>query len=509
MIRMLILSLASMSSCCPVDCKCEIVATRVTVKCNNLTKNATQHNLKNETEVHRLKDHNWRVLKSSDFCQPKYILLEHINLSHGNLSDISPEAFISFKNLLTLDLSYNQLTSVPKKMFSYTSGLKFLSLKRNQIHTVKAGDFLYLNQLKELDLSFCKIYQMSLDAFSEFQDLERLAIEGNQLTHIDAAKKPVSLQSLTLHDNPWSCDCGLQTFRNWLVQVFVPLEPTCHTPDRLSGFAIRELGYEEFACLPVLTPTYLYLTVKARKDVSFMCRVKSEPRADITWTVDGVLIDKNNERLKTTDKYEGLLGTRSELYITNSSITDNGTFVCTAENKAGKASSKFDLHVVNYKKNNIVVEVRQDQFVAIVLLAVTALALFFLIVIILSVKLALSCYEAENSEHQTKLHLNVPRYQQSDISFKPDSRFCVRDSPDILAQVCASQGSDTTCTSIETDSTTSSLEIVSSFNEYKNANRVCCVDQSSIPTKHNFHVCCSQSQMYLNLHPFTTLKEEI
>ena len=37
---------------------------------------------------------------------------------------------------------------------------------------------------------------------------------------------------------------------------------------------------------------------------------------------------------------------KSELFLSATSVDDNGTFACFAENKAGKAKAEFTLHVV-------------------------------------------------------------------------------------------------------------------------------------------------------------------
>ena len=246
-------------------------------------------------------------------------------------------------------------------MFPYIPNLLDLNLKRNPIFVVKPGDFSSLLKLKKLDLSLCKITKLSPYSFGENQKLETVHLEANLLRHLKVPTSFVSVnQSLTIHDNPWRCDCRLQRLRSWLLLVPMPSEPVCQTPPRLHGSNIRELKYEDFACFPVVSPTYLYLTVKETKDVSFMCRVKSNPSAKITWTFGSALIDNNHQRIKIVHTYEGVLGTRSELYITNSSMFENGTFFCIAENKAGKATSKFVLNVVIHRSSNIVMEVKKD-----------------------------------------------------------------------------------------------------------------------------------------------------
>ena len=132
--------------------------------------------------------------------------------------------------------------------------------------------------------------------------------------------------SISLQENPWICDCQLQALQDWLLSSQNSSGLVCHSPPRLKGLQMHNLENKELACLPVVSPTYLYLTVKETKDVSFMCRVKSNPRANISWLYNGGFISSYHRRIKVTNIDEGVLGTRSELFIINSSLSENGTY---------------------------------------------------------------------------------------------------------------------------------------------------------------------------------------
>ena len=93
---------------------------------------------------------------------------------------------------------------------------------------------------------------------------------------------------------------------------------------------------------------------------------------------------------------EGILGTRSELYIKNSSIIEIGTSYCSAENRAGKTT--LILNIVIQRNSNIVMEVRKEQFVALVILSLTALTLLIVIVMILLLKITLTYVYSDTEE---------------------------------------------------------------------------------------------------------------
>ena len=67
----------------------------------------------------------------------------------------------------------------------------------------------------KIDLSNCGIHTLLPKSFSGLNKLERLYLASNDLTGVDDVEDvlPV-IHELTLHDNPWNCDCRAKTFRN-------------------------------------------------------------------------------------------------------------------------------------------------------------------------------------------------------------------------------------------------------------------------------------------------------
>ena len=83
-------------------------------------------------------------------------------------------------------------------------------------------------------------------------------------------------RDLTLHQNRWHCDCHLLNLRNWLQNFTVPnsIEPKCHTPPRLISESIKGLVPNEFACIPKVSPTSMYLEVIEGKNMSLVCTIE-------------------------------------------------------------------------------------------------------------------------------------------------------------------------------------------------------------------------------------------
>ena len=79
------------------------------------------------------------------------------------------------------------------------------------------------------------------------------------------------LHSLTLHGNPWKCDCQLRPLIDWLVDANLPMVdlPRCKSPDRLSGQRFADIALDNFACTPELLPSPRYIEANIGKVYPF------------------------------------------------------------------------------------------------------------------------------------------------------------------------------------------------------------------------------------------------
>ena len=118
-------------------------------------------------------------------------------------------------NLLEIDLSANKLDKIPSASFAAAPNLATLSLKDNPIHTVSKAAFTGLASLVKVDLSGCRITHLEPGAFSGLPRLERLYLSDNMLTGVMRVEDTLPvIHGLSLHGNPWACDCKAKTFRN-------------------------------------------------------------------------------------------------------------------------------------------------------------------------------------------------------------------------------------------------------------------------------------------------------
>ena len=80
------------------------------------------------------------------------------------------------------------------------------------------------------------------------------------------------LHSLSLHGNPWRCDCHLRPLIKWLMVANLPMVdlPRCKSPARLEDRRFADVSLEDFACTPELlsSPRYLEANVGEWREVS-------------------------------------------------------------------------------------------------------------------------------------------------------------------------------------------------------------------------------------------------
>ncbi len=455
-VLLLLTSLVSSSGTCPPPCRCLWKSSKMTVECGGAGATAIPDNIDIGTQVLNMSHNSLKSLTLDMFSRAGLMNLQKINVGNNNISNLHSRTFSGLLNLVEVDLSQNSLTSVPSHAFPQSQSLMILSLAHNPITEVRSDAFGHLRQLTKLDLSYCQISSLQSGAFHNLGSLERLYLEGNRLRAVsDVHQLGSGLHGISLHDNPWHCDCDLRPLRDWLVQTNVPrlYEPTCHTPHRLQAFKIAQVSVTEFACLPSVSPTAMFLTVREGRNVSLVCRVQSDPGAEISWSYNGLLIDRGHPRIRAREQYEGRLGgTRSELVITNTTAQENGSFLCVAENKAGRAMANFSLVVDPDRGDTLVMEMRMEHFIAVSVCVITILILLMVIVTILLVKIARRQMERKHEDTKSSNVGSVYKPSSMPRSIQMGTGHVIAPrAPDILSGVSRSQSSsDGSMVSMET-----------------------------------------------------------
>ncbi|XP_012157480.1 uncharacterized protein LOC101458689 [Ceratitis capitata] len=183
---------------------------------------------------------NLSILTSKDF--EAFQALQHLHLVNNRITRISPGAFKTLTNLLTLDLSINELEMLPKERLQGLKLLRFLNISHNILKDLEefSSD---LAQLQTFDLSFNQLDRISKKTFRNLHGLVELYLMGNRMTVLSTdafrflrklhvldlrknyfelvpieALKPLetNIKTLKLEENPLHCSCDAQKLWEWL-----------------------------------------------------------------------------------------------------------------------------------------------------------------------------------------------------------------------------------------------------------------------------------------------------
>lgn len=332
---------------CPSGCTCKWKGGKQTVECVNKSLSVIPAGMDAGTQVLDMSGNPLDELSRSWFMAAGLSNLQKIFLARCRIGRVDNAAFQGLSNLVELDLSDNGIADIPTKSFDDYPQLMKLVLSGNAMTTIRTAAFKRLAYLTVLDLSRCQLTVVEPGAFDGLRSLEWLRLDHNRLVRIEGAKAggsgvlPLSLHGIEMHHNPWMCDCRMRDVHRWLNNNSAPhtVEPTCHGPDRLRGAYVRKLAPDELACAPeaqAMSP--VDVETDAGKNLTLACRVTPTGEARVSWWFEGRLMAANGSTMAVTDG--------SVLSIEDVGPTNNGTYSCVAENRAGQATCNFTVRVV-------------------------------------------------------------------------------------------------------------------------------------------------------------------
>ncbi|XP_067627380.1 toll-like receptor 7 [Eurosta solidaginis] len=131
--------------------------------------------------------------------------LQHLNLQHNNISELSGESLAGLSSLRIVNLSNNHLETLPEGLFAGSKELREIHLQNNELYELPKGLFHRLEQLLVVDLSGNQLTSNHIDntTFAGLIRLIVLNLAHNALTRIDyrTFKELYFLQILNLRNN--------------------------------------------------------------------------------------------------------------------------------------------------------------------------------------------------------------------------------------------------------------------------------------------------------------------
>ncbi|XP_051560336.1 immunoglobulin superfamily member 10-like [Myxocyprinus asiaticus] len=243
--------------------------------------------------------------------------VERMNLGFNTINKITYSSFVGLRKLELLLMHGNDVHRIPNGTFRDLISLQMLKLSYNKLKVISRQTLMGLWSLTRLHLDHNKLEFIHPDAFQGLTSLRLLQLEGNQLQQLHPATFstfsilghfPVStlkhlylsdnvlttlsqktltsmpyLENLSLHGNPWTCDCRMRWFKEWNTNSQGVLKckkdkdysegqlcPMCSSPKHLKKKHLQEI--EKPTCnTPVLsTPHRVISTEDTESDMLTM-----------------------------------------------------------------------------------------------------------------------------------------------------------------------------------------------------------------------------------------------
>ncbi|XP_061908084.1 toll-like receptor 9 [Entelurus aequoreus] len=170
-----------------------------------------------------------------------------LDISKNKLKNIPFDVLCSLpRSIQYLNISQNKLHLFPWRNISALSNLTHLDLSQNSMYFLPYIGVEFPDQFNFLDLSHNKLKAIPQDFFSKAKSLQYLFLSYNQIKELSRQFFPTpfkngsALKYLTLHGNPFRCDCETSWFAEYLVTtpVQIPYLTTsvrCQYPESKLG----------------------------------------------------------------------------------------------------------------------------------------------------------------------------------------------------------------------------------------------------------------------------------
>ncbi|XP_052744632.1 uncharacterized protein LOC112048665 [Bicyclus anynana] len=382
---------------CQRPCDCRWQSGNKAAICANSSLRVIPGNLSSDIQILDLSNNNLQQLHQEAFKRVGLSNLKKLFLRECNIEVIHKAAFITLAIMIELDLSKNKIRHLHPETFKGTEKLRLINLSNNLVDKLEDGLFRNLKYLQKVELSNNRIVRIATKSFVNLPQLKILRIDGNNLSHMkpETLMALRNLSGLDLHNNPWRCDCNLQTFRDWVISHNLYTPPTsCAEPASVRSKLWNELDSSNFACRPTILEPLPDSTIKSyEENVTLICKVVGNPTPEVVWRFNGKTIEPRSFgeiRYTVTENTMDLIR-YVNLTVLHTRYSDRGNYTCVAENPGGRDEKTLTLVLSKYGGSGTIAGMDADSF-AILVGCLTS------IVIIIGAVFAVCYFTTQNTE---------------------------------------------------------------------------------------------------------------
>ncbi|XP_013200762.1 uncharacterized protein LOC106143263 [Amyelois transitella] len=381
-IALLTSTIADFTTECQRPCDCRWQSGNKAAICSNSSLKMIPANLSNDIQILDLTNNNLMQLQQEAFKKVGLSNLKKLFLKECNIEVINKAAFVTLAIMIELDLSKNRIRYLHPDTFKGTEKLRLINLSNNFIDKLEDGIFRNLKFLQKVEVSNNRIARIGTKTFVNLPQLKILRLDGNNLSHMkpETLMALRNLSGLDLHNNPWRCDCNLQTFRDWVITHNLYTPPTsCAEPQSVRDKLWNELDSSNFACRPTILEPLPDTTIRSYDDnVTLSCKVVGNPNPEVVWKLNGKIIETRlfgELRYVITENTMDLIRWVN-LTIVHVRYSDRGNYTCVAENPGGRDEKSLMLILSKYGGIGTIAGMDTDSF-AILIGCVIAILIIF------------------------------------------------------------------------------------------------------------------------------------
>ncbi|XP_067640856.1 uncharacterized protein kek6 [Eurosta solidaginis] len=345
------------SASCASNCTCKWTNGKKSAICSSLELTTIPTTLSTELQVLVLNDNHIPYLNREEFTNLGLLNLQRIYLKKSEVQYVHKETFRNLKILVEIDLSDNKIEMIDKDTFMGNDRLRILYLNGNPLKKLVAYQFPILPHLRTLDLHNCLLSYIDPMALANLNLLEFLYLKNNLLESLSeyVFQHMTNLKTLVLDENPWQCNCKLRKFRNWYVRSNLnSISLLCKGPPSQKNKQWEHVDEEQFGCAPKveLFNNEDVQNIDIGSNATFSCLVYGDPLPEITWELNGKILDNDNVIFDAESISSDKLW--SNLTISNMTSLDAGIYSCIGMNVVGVATQNISIYLTEIVQHVLV-----------------------------------------------------------------------------------------------------------------------------------------------------------